>query len=66
MKLKVGSDPFRVWIEDEDTTLDDPDHIHLHFRIDDTGAKGMSKKLKHRLLAIGETMVDAVNREHGS
>ena len=49
MRLKVGSDPFRVWIEDEDTTLDDPDHIRLHFRIDDTGPNGMSKKLKRRL-----------------
>ena len=66
MKLEARCDPFRVWIEDVETGLDDPDHIRAHFRIHDTGAKGMTKRqLRKRLMQIASTMAEAVNREMG-
>ena len=63
VKLEARCDPFRVWIEDVETGLDDPNHIRAHFRIHDTGAKGMSRRLEQRLMGIATIMAEAVNRE---
>ena len=63
MKLEARCDSFRVWIEDVETGLDDPDHIRAHFRIHTTSAKGMKGQLQNRLMQIAATMAEAVNRE---
>lgn len=63
MKLEARCDPFRVWIQDVESGLDDPHHIRARFRIHDTGARGMSKRLQRRLMRIATIMADAVNRE---
>lgn len=65
MNLKAFSDGCRVWIEDVDTSRDDPSQIHARFRVPHGPGQTIPKRAEERLLKIAETMAEAVNREHG-
>lgn len=62
MNLKAFSDGCRIWIEDTDTGLDDPAHIHVRFCVPHNAQGLIPKRAEKRLLAIAETMAEAANR----